>query len=348
MAASPSSADVESGTVRTGAAAASSWSRIGGVVLLLVAVLSVLLTAFAWPAARSALHGVPLAIAGQPAAVAQVSAALEQERPGAFAVRVLPDEAAAVAAIGARQVYGAVVLGGTGAPRVLTASAASPVIAQGLTQLAQSLGAQASPAQQGAGQQAAVAVRDVVAAPAQDPRGATLAAGALPLVLGGIATAGVLAQLVRGGSRRLSAAVAVAAAAGLAMTTILHLWLGALDGSFAAEWGVISLSFAAVSITLLGLEWLLGLAGLGLGAATMLLLGNPLSGVTSAPEMLPPGWGALGQLLPPGAMGTALRSESFFDGEAAARPLLVLCCWLLAGVALCIVATARSRSRSSA
>jgi hypothetical protein len=77
----------------------------------------------------------------------------------------------------------------------------------------------------------------------------------------------------------------------------------------------------------------------------MMLLGNPLSGLTSAPEMLPSGWGALGQLLPPGAAGTALRSVAFFDGAGAGRPLLVLSCWFVGGLLLCGLGALRGRSR---
>jgi hypothetical protein len=107
----------------------------------------------------------------------------------------------------------------------------------------------------------------------------------------------------------------------------------------------VALSIAATSVAILGLEWLLGRIGLGLGAATMMLLGNPLSGLTSAPEMLPSGWGDLGQLLPPGAAGTALRSVSFFDGAGSSRPLLVLACWLAGGLLLCVVGALRTRAR---
>jgi hypothetical protein len=109
---------------------------------------------------------------------------------------------------------------------------------------------------------------------------------------------------------------------------------------------VIALSIGAISLTLLGLEWLIGTAGLALGSATMMLLGNPLSGMTSAPEMLPNGWSTLGQLLPPGAAGTALRSVSFFDGAGAARPLVVLACWLAGGLALCALGSLRTRGRA--
>jgi hypothetical protein len=319
--------------------AVSSWLRTGGVVLLLTAALSVLLTAFAWPAARSSVHDVPLAIAGPAPVVKALQDGLNRERPGAFAVRTLPDEAAALAAIRDREVYGALVVG-SATPKLLLASAAGPAVAQGLTQLAQAIGPQLT---RTAAAAPAVVVQDVVASPADDPRGAGLAAGALPLVIGGIATAGVLVQLLRGASRRLVAALGVAALGGLAMTGILHGWLGSLTGSVAAEWGAVTLAFAATSITLLGLEWLLGPAGLGLGAAVMLLLGNPLSGLTSAPEMLPGSWGAFGQLLPPGALGTLLRSVAFFDGARAGGPVLVLACWLAFGLALCLLAALRSR-----
>jgi hypothetical protein len=317
---------------------ATGWGRVAAVALLLSAGLSVLLTAFAWPAARSAVHGVPLAVAGPAPAAAQVRDELARQRPGAFDVRMLADESAAVRAIRDREVYGAIVIGASG-PTVLTASAASPAVAQGLAQLAQALSV--APAGQGGG--AATPVRDVVAAPADDPRGAGLAAGALPLVIGGIVAAGALTQVVRGAVRRLTAAIGVAVVGGLAMTAILHSWIGALAGDFVTEWGVVALSFAAISITLLGLEWLLGPPGLGLGAATMLLLGNPFSGITSAPEMLPDGWGTLGRLLPPGATGTSLRSVAFFDGAGAGGPLLVLACWLAAGLAMCAVGAARGR-----
>jgi hypothetical protein len=75
-----------------------------------------------------------------------------------------------------------------------------------------------------------------------------------------------------------------------------------------------------MSVTLVGLHALFGYAGLALGAAPMLLLGSPLSGLSTAPEMLPAGWGTLGQLLPPGAGGTGLRTVAFFPDASVAGP----------------------------
>ena len=304
---------------------------LAAVITLLTALLTVLLIAFAWPAARSEPRDVPLAVAGPGPAVAQVKAGLDQAMPGGFDVTAVPDRAAAVQLIQDRDAYGAIVLD-SAQPEVLTASAGGPVVAQLLTQLSTRLSPQ-SPAK----------VTDIVPLPKDDPRGAGLAAGALPLVLGGIIAAGALTQLVRSGSRRMIGAVAFAITGGLALAAVLQYWLGSFEGSYLGNAGVIAMSIAAISLTLLGLEWLLGTAGLALGGAVMMLLGNPLSGMTSAPEMLPSGWGALGQLLPPGAAGTALRSVSFFDGAGAARPLVVLTCWLVAGLALCALGAMRSQ-----
>src|SRR6266508_2040173 len=305
------------------------------VVALLTTVLTVLLIAFAWPAARSKARDVPIGIAGPAAAVAPVSTALKQN--DAFELHVYGDRAAAVTAIEDREVYGAIVAGPAG-PEMLTASAGSPAIAQILTQLAARLTADqpgAKPA----------TVTDVVPLPADDPRGAGLAAGSLPLVLGGILGAVLLSQLVAAGWRRIAGAFAYAVAGGLALAAVQLYWIGALEGNYWADAGVISLAIGAGTITILGLEWLLGAAGFGLGAATMMLLGNPLSGVTTAPEMLPDGWSTLGRLLPPGASASMLRSVAFFDRAAITRPALVLSAWLVFGLLLCGIGLMRDRSR---
>jgi hypothetical protein len=302
------------------------------VIVLLTAVLTVFLIAFAWPSARSEPRNVPIAVSGPTPAVEQIKAQLGQAMPGGFEITGVPDRQAAVQRIEDRDAYGAIVLD-SAQPEVLTASAGGPVVAQLLTQLSARMDSRAK-------------VTDIVPLPKDDPRGAGLAAGALPLVLGGIIAAGALTQLVRSGPGRMIGAIAFSITGGLALAAVLQYWLGSFEGSYLGNAGVIAMSIGAISLTLLGLEWLIGTAGLALGGAIMMLLGNPLSGMTSAPEMLPDGWSTLGQLLPPGAAGTALRSVSFFDGAGAARPLVVLACWLLAGLALCALGAFRSRGRA--
>jgi type IV secretory pathway TrbD component len=65
--------------------------------------------------------------------------------------------------------------------------------------------------------------------------------------------------------------------------------------------------------------------------------------------MLPQPWGAVGQLLPPGAGVGATRSVAFFDGAGATKPSTVLAIWLVAGLALLVLGgLARSRSHAEA
>ncbi|MEV0271489.1 ABC transporter permease [Hamadaea sp. NPDC050747] len=183
--------------------------------------------------------------------------------------------------------------------------------------------------------------------PADDPRGAGLSAGALPPVMGGLLAAVLLTRLVRGTGRRVAGALASAVTGGLAVAGILQFWFGSLSGSYPANAGAVALSIAAVSLTVLGLESVFGYSGIGTGAVIMMLIGNPLSGTATAPEMLP-GWsGALGQLLPPGAGGRLLRSTAFFDGRGATPAVSVLVVWAALGALLCLIGGLRAHSAAS-
>ncbi|CAL9662857.1 hypothetical protein SUDANB1_07066 [Streptomyces sp. enrichment culture] len=291
-------------------------------VVVLVPVLAALaLWAFAWPASRIAPRDLPLGVAGPPAAAAQVEKQLERHE-GAFEIHRYADEAAARDAIKDRSVYGAVVVTRQG-PELLTASAAGPVVAQFL--------------QQAVGQQAAaggaqVKTVDVVPTPASDPRGAALSAAVLPLALAGIAAGAVVTLLGLRGVRAALALLGASALVGVVAAGIAHSWLGALGGGWWAEAGVLALSTLAVGGAVAGLAALVGPAGTGIGAAVVMLIGNPFSGATSAPQMLPEPAGAIGQWLPPGAGTTLLRSVSSFDGAAATGPALTLAWWAVLGL----------------
>jgi hypothetical protein len=56
------------------------------------------------------------------------------------------------------------------------------------------------------------------------------------------------------------------------------------------------------------------------GAVIIVLIGNPLSGLTSAPELLPTPWGTAGQYLPPGASASLLRITAFFHRHGGLHP----------------------------
>lgn len=218
---------------------------------------------------------------------------------------------------------------------MLTAPAGSPAVAQ-------LLGGVAADAPGGP-----ATVTEVVPLPAADPRGAVFASGSLPLVLGGIATGAIGVLLVRRRVTLVAVVTGVALAAAAVTTVVLQGWLDVLRGDWWANAGVIALGLAATALAIAGLGRALGRAGLALGVLTVLLLGNPLSGVTSAPELLPGGWGSLGQLLPPGAVTQALRSTAYFDGAGAGGPLLVLAGWLLAALVLLALPGRRTASTAA-
>lgn len=293
-------------------------------VLGLTALLSLVLVAFTWPASELEPRAVPVAVVGPPEAVAGFEEGTAELGEDALDITTLDSREAEVEAIQDREVYAAFVLGPDGT-ETLVASAGSPTVAQ----LARDIGSHAAGPDAPPG-----TVTDVVPLPEDDPRGAVFSSGALPLAIGGIVAGVVFGLVFRDRGERVIGLLGLAAAAGLALAGVLQGWLDVLGGNYWANAGVMALGVAAISLVIVGLVNQIGPPGIALGAIVVMLLGNPLSGLTSAPELLPTGWGAFGQLLPPGATGTALRSTAFFDGAGAGTPLIVLGCWALAGVVL--------------
>ena len=304
--------------------------RLLGLSLAVTAAITLLLIIFVWPNVRAAPNHLPVGLVA-PAPVAQrLQQQLEQARPGGFDLHSYATEEEAKQAIRGREVYGAFVITASG-PQVLTASAASPLVAQLLTQVAASL----NPVR------AAGVVTDVVPATSADARQAGLGAVALPLVFGGMLSGLLLTRLFRRGRERVPGALLVAVFAGLSLTGILQGWFGTLQGNYWTNSLVVALGVGATVAFVLGLEANLGAAGLGLAAAVNLLLGNPFSALGSAPELYPGVWGAFGQLLIPGAFGHLLRSVAFFGGAHSSAPLLVLSAWVTAGLGLVLIGSRR-------
>jgi hypothetical protein len=272
---------------------------------------------------------LPIGVAGPSAATQMVEHTLTAPR-GSFDVHRYADEAAARDAIADRDIYGAIVIGPAG-PKVLTASAASPTVAQMITNAARgSSRASAKPAQ----------VVDVEPA----KRVGALSACILPLILAGSLTAFVSCMVAPGGTlRRAGLIVGASRLAGMAGAAIVQSWLDVVDGDWAANAAALSLTVLAVAATVAGLEALLGPAGTAIGALTMILIGNPFAAVASGPEMLPTPTGAIGQLMPPGAGGNLLRSTGYFNGAAAGSHIAVLSAWALAALAALLLAAARNR-----
>jgi hypothetical protein len=307
--------------------------RATGIVAVLVVVIAIVAIAFALPAARSKPHDIPIGAAGPQVASGQVADMLEQNAQGAFEITYYPGEAALRDAIRNRDVYGGISFGPDGST-LLIATGASPTVAQLLSQVGG-----------GIAQHAGVQLRTEDMAPPtpDDPRGAGLAASALPITLAGLLPAIALVLVLRREVwTRFAAAVVFAGLAGAPIAALLHFVLGAIDANFWGVAGGLALGALASGMSMLGLGSLFGRTGLAVGALLALLLGNPLSGLTSAPELLPSGWGALGQWLPQGANATLLRSTAFFGGSGATMAIVVLAGWAIAGAGLIVIAAVRN------
>ncbi|KRE27649.1 hypothetical protein ASG82_14795 [Mycobacterium sp. Soil538] len=308
-------------------------ARAVGVILSITAALAIVTIAFALPAARSGPHDLPIGAAGPQAAGGRVAAMLDEKAPGAFAVTYYPGADALADAIRNREVYGGLVLPAQPdqQPTLLIASGASPAVAQLLTQIA---GRTPTP----------LRIDDLAPPTARDPRGAGIAASALPITLAGLLPAiALLLLLPTEHGIRFAAAMVFAGAAGLTIAALLRYVLGSIDQNFWAVAAGLSLGVAAALVFVLGLGALFGRAGLAVGALLALLVGNPLSGLASAPQMLPAPWGEVGQWLPQGATATLLRSTAAFGGAGASMAIVVLVVWLAAGSALVVTAAVRHR-----
>jgi prepilin-type processing-associated H-X9-DG protein len=301
----------------------------------LLAAQLLLVAAFVLPAHKPEPHGVPVGVAGPPAAAGAAERALTA-RGGAFEVHRYADAVRARAAIERREVYGAVV---PAERTVLVSSAASPAIAQ---LLAAGAASPAGPRPPTTGAAPQLRVRDVVPIAAADPRGATINLAFLPLIVICLPLVALLARLELRPARLLAALTGFAVLSGLLVVALIGGVLGALPGPYLALSAVAALIVLAVALPTAGFMRVLGAPGIGLGALLFLVIGNPGSGNATAPELLPGFWRVAGQLLPPGSGGQALRNVAYFDGHALAQPLLVLGAWALLGAALLLVARRRA------
>ncbi len=301
----------------------------------LAAVLAVIVLAFSWPSVTAEPRDVPIGITGPESAVAAVEANIAAAAPGAIAFEPYDDRAAAVRAIETREVYAAIVLGPN--PELLTASASSPVVTQLVTgigaQLERGLQAQADPG----APTVTLTVTDVVPLSSDDPRGTGFTAAMFPLLLGGMIGGIGISVAVVGALRRVLAVGAYAVVGGLVLTAVLQSWFGSLQGNWGLNAVAIALTITAIAAPITGLVAILGRPGIALGPVLFMLIANPISGATLAPQFLPGPWGAIGQWFPPGASATLLRDLSYFPAADATVPWLVLALWAAAGLVLSVV-----------
>jgi hypothetical protein len=301
---------------------------VPAIIAVIIGVQALLMLWFAWPAQNAEPRDLPIVVAGPQQAADAFATQLRTTRPGAFEVTTVADAAAADGMLRDREAYGAFVLGPDGV-QVHVATAASPAVATALGQLGTALG-------QAGGRP--VAVVEIVPAGSDDPRGAGFANAFLPLILTSIVAGAVIALL----AGRLAMLTGYALGAGLLAAALMQ-WTGVLGGSYLAGPAAIALFTGAIAAIVAGLAAVAGRAGIALGAVLVFVVGNPLSGLAAAPELLPQPWGQLGQFLPPGAGATLLRSAGFFDWAGAGQSVLVLSSYALVGLVLVLAGTLRRR-----
>lgn len=316
--------------------------RVIGLSAGLALIVGVLTLAFAWPSAGMGPNEIPIAVIGPDDAADQVQTQLDDAQPDAFDVTAADDADAAATLIEEREVYAAFQIAPDGVT-LYTATAASPTVARLVTGIAEQIAAQMG---QATGTEVPVTTKDLVALPADDPNGAGLAASGLPLAAGGIVMVVLIGSAVRGSGRQVAAAILAPLAIGAGVAAVLLYVLESLEGDFLPVAGALALATGATGWFILGLRKLLGSVGIAVGAVTVMLVGNPLSGMTGAPELLPAPWGAFGQFLTPGAGATLLRSTAYFEGHGGETAVLVLAAWLVAGIVFFTIGAVRAKVKA--
>jgi hypothetical protein len=312
---------------------------------LVLAIVGVLVAVFALVYSNVAAnhspkpHHLPIGVVG-PAQVAEaVRAQLARVDPGGFNVHDYDSLTAAATAIRHRSVYGA--YQPVPSPVLLTANAASPVVAA----LLQRVFASAAHA---AGRP--LVVDDVVPLPPSDSSGATVFSALLGLIIAALAGSSIVFAFTRHRPEglRILATACVAIAAGLITALVTTVIVGAFpSGDFLEVWGVALLFVLAMGLPIAVFHVLFGLPGTFIGYLLFLVIGNPASGGSSAPELLPNFWRSLSQALPPGAAVTSMRDVVYFNGHGSAHGLIVLSLYTVVGaVTAIVVARVRAGTRS--
>lgn len=321
----------------------------------------ILITAFIWPAAASSPKDLPVGISGPADRVAAVTDVLAEQDPSPVALVDVTSRDQAIAMIEHREIYGAVLLD---EPEVLIATAAGPAAAQALRGVATQLQSQVDasvqatliaqleavgaalaagqapalpPADEASAPPPRVTVTDVAPLAETDPTGAGLAASSFPIVLGGMLGGILLSLLVAGAVRRLVGLAVFGVVAGALSALILQTWFGLLQGDWLLNALALGLGMTATAAFIVGMNAVLGRAGLGIAAVITVLFANPLSAAAVPVQFLPEPWGQIGQYFVPGAASNLLRSLSYFPDAATAMQWAVLAGWTLVGILLALV-----------
>lgn len=302
---------------------------------LLVASLGVLVAVFALVLSNVAAnhspkpHGLPIGIVGTPAVADAARAELARAAPGAFEVHTYRSLTSARTGVLHRSVYGA--FQPIPSPVLLVATAASPPVAALLERTFASVAGRS---------RRPLAVNDLVPLPSSDSSGATSYSAILSLIIVGLAGTSVVFILTRHRPEgvRVVLTVILGVGAGLITALVTDVLVGAFHDHFFQVWGVTTLFVLAIGLPIAAFQVIFGIAGTAIGAVLFLVIGNPASGGSSAPQLLPGFWRTLSQLLPPGAAVTSMRDVVYFNGHGSSQALIVLAVYAVLGAAVAMIA----------
>lgn len=347
----------------------SSWIKVISTSLLASLIVSLVILAFTWPTKTMEAKNLPVSITGPEVTVSQFEQSLKDQGIETFELKQATSREDAEQQIKQRETYGAIVFTEGAAPEVLTAPAANAAATQMLNGVATQLNAQIqhqalaaktqalTQAIEAGGEQGAQAAAQleqmkaetekasamtvkttaVVPLSESDSSGSGIAISAFPLAIGGILGGSFSALRVNGTWRRFVTATLYAVIGGALTALILNVWFGLIPGDFATLWAAFSATYLATASFIVGVSALTApIVGLGVGAVVTMFIGNPISGASMPSVFLPGAWGAIGQMMVPGASSTLLRSIAYFPEAATSGQWLVLGSWiafgLLAGV----------------
>ena len=285
-------------------------------------------------------HHVPVAVAGPPAAVAELN-----RLPGdPLDARQATSRRDARSQIDDREVYGAY---DAATNRLFVASAANRPTAIALKRTFNRVAA--------ARGRPAVRVTDVKPLPSKDPNGTAAFYSMIAWVFGGYIGATLIGMVGSPRSRsRARAAARIAALAGFGIVAgalsvvILRVSFDVFSGHVVALCAIAALTIFASGVATAGIQAVAGPAGTGLVILLFVILGNAASGGPFARPLLPGLWSAIGGVLPPGASVDLSRAALFFDGARITGPILVLVGWAAVGTAFMLALGGRVMSRADA
>ena len=311
---------------------------------LLVGSLGVLVVVFALVSSNDAAnhspkpHGLPIGIVGTPAVAESARAELARAAPGGFEVHAYRSLASARTAVFHRSVYGA--FQPVPSPDLLVASAASPAVAALLQRTFARVASRSGHA---------LVVQDLVQLPSSDSSGATTFSLVLSLIIAGLGGTTLIFTLTRHRPEaiRVIVTAALGVCAGLITALVTNVLVGAFADHFFQVWGVATLFVLAIGMPIAAFQVIFGIAGTAIGVLLFLVIGNPASGGSSAPELLPGFWRTLSQILPPGAAVTSMRDVVYFHGHGSSHELIVLAVYAVLGAAVAMIAS-RLRTRPGA